>query len=180
MDGADIRALRKSRKLTLVEVARSLDRSVGWLSQVERDISTLSPDDARRMARSLGVAPSLLEPSDRTAPEEAGRIVRADRRRAIGFRLEGLVEELVSPDLTDPFEMIRAVFRAGSSMDVEVRRPTQEIGYVLSGRMDVTISGTTHSVGPGDSFRIREEPYRWAVPHEEDAVALWVISPPVY
>ncbi|MEL6481261.1 MAG: XRE family transcriptional regulator, partial [Pseudomonadota bacterium] len=32
----------------------------------------------------------------------------------------------------------------------------------------------------GDSFRIREEPFRWANPYEDPAVVVWVISPPVY
>ena len=36
--GADIRALRKARGLTLAELAQTLGRSVGWLSQVERDM----------------------------------------------------------------------------------------------------------------------------------------------
>jgi len=34
--GADLRALRKGRGLTLTELALRLGRSVGWLSQVER------------------------------------------------------------------------------------------------------------------------------------------------
>ncbi len=40
--GADLRSLRKSRRLTLEDVAGRLGKSVGWLSQVERDLS--SPD----------------------------------------------------------------------------------------------------------------------------------------
>ena len=37
--GADLRALRRARGLTLTELAGQIDRSVGWLSQVERDLS---------------------------------------------------------------------------------------------------------------------------------------------
>ena len=62
----------------------------------------------------------------------------------------------------------------------EILRPTQEVAYLVSGRLDVTISGRTHVIAAGDSFRIRNEPYRWANPHAEPAIALWVISPPVY
>ena len=36
--GADLRALRKSRGLTLQDMADAMGRSVGWLSQVERDL----------------------------------------------------------------------------------------------------------------------------------------------
>ena len=45
--GADLRALRKARGLTLSELATTLGRSVGWLSQVERDLSQPSISDLR-------------------------------------------------------------------------------------------------------------------------------------
>jgi len=35
--GADLRALRKARGMTLIALADALGKSVGWLSQVERD-----------------------------------------------------------------------------------------------------------------------------------------------
>ncbi|UWQ17748.1 helix-turn-helix domain-containing protein [Jannaschia sp. M317] len=180
MNGADLRALRKSRSLTLTALAEAMGRSVGWLSQVERDLSTLTPEDGRRMAATLGVAPSLLAVATEEAPGEAGRIVRADNRRVIGPRQDGLYETLVSPDLTDPFEIVHAVFDPGTESAPDIRRATQEIGYLLSGQLDLSINGAAYTVGPGDSFRIRDEPYSWSNPYETPAVAIWVISPPVY
>ena len=58
--GADLRALRKARGLTLSEIAAQLGRSVGWLSQVERDMSDPSISDLRQIAESLGVPMSML------------------------------------------------------------------------------------------------------------------------
>ena len=52
--GADLRALRKARGLTLTEMAEALDRSVGWLSQVERDKSEPTISDLRQIATGLG------------------------------------------------------------------------------------------------------------------------------
>ena len=48
--GSDIRALRRSRNWTLADLAEQLDRSVGWLSQVERNVSEPSLDDIRKIA----------------------------------------------------------------------------------------------------------------------------------
>ena len=48
--GADLRALRKSRGLTLSALSDQLGRSVGWLSQVERDMSEPSISDLRQIA----------------------------------------------------------------------------------------------------------------------------------
>ena len=48
--GSDIRALRRSRNWTLSDLANHLERSVGWLSQVERGVSEPALEDIRRIA----------------------------------------------------------------------------------------------------------------------------------
>jgi mannose-6-phosphate isomerase-like protein (cupin superfamily) len=91
-----------------------------------------------------------------------------------------LVEELLSPDLTDDFEMVHSTFEPGSEIGETVQRPTQEVGYLISGRLDLTIGDRCFTLDPGDSFRIRNTPFRWANPYDQPAVAVWVIAPPVY
>lgn len=177
--GADIRALRRARGMTLVALAEALGRSVGWLSQVERDLSEPSITDLRHLAKALDVSVSSLFRSD--GPDhEVGLIVRQDARRPIGSREVGLVEELLSPDLTDDFEVVHSTFEAGSELAEPVVRPTQEVGYIVSGRLDLWIAGQTYTLNAGDSFRIRGEPFRWMNPYSIPCVAIWVIAPPVY
>ena len=178
--GADLRALRKSRGLTLAELAERLGRSVGWLSQVERDISNPSISDLREIAAALGCSISMLFRHDAGPAHEAGYVVRRHARRQIGSDVAGLVEELLSPDLTDDFEMVHSTFQPRSRNDAPVSRPTQEVGYLVEGRLDIEIAGRLHHLEPGDSFRIRGEPFRWSNPHDAPAVAIWVIAPPVY
>ena len=177
--GADLRALRKARGMTLVALSEVLNRSVGWLSQVERDMSEPSITDLRQMAKALAVSVSSLFRS--AAPEhEQGLIVRADARRPIGSRTEGLVEELLSPDLTDDFEVVISTFEPGAELHEEVVRLTQEVGYIVSGRLQLWIAGSRYELSQGDSFRIRGQAYRWRNPHNSACSAIWVIAPPVY
>lgn len=178
--GRDLRALRKARGLTLADLATRLDRSVGWMSQVERDISVPSPAELTQLADALGVALATLRSATPVTQAEEGVIVRRDARRAIGHRAPGLVEELLSPDLTDEFEVVHSTFQPGAARKSPVTRPTQEVGYIVSGTLDITIAGVTHTLRPGDSFRLRGEPFRWANPSSEPCVAIWVIAPPVY
>ena len=178
--GADVRALRKSRGLTLTEMAEKLGRSVGWLSQVERDKSEPSISDLRHIAEVLGVPMSMLFGHSNAPAEEQGYVVRAGSRRPMGSHTEGLIEELLSPDLTDDFEMVHSTFQAHSSMQTPAQRPTQEVGYVISGKLDLRIGERQFTVGPGDSFRFRCELYQWTNPYDEPCVAIWVIAPPVY
>jgi len=177
--GADLRSLRKSRGLTLEALSGQLGKSVGWLSQVERDISQLDSADVQALALALDVPVSLF--SAPVAPgSEDGRVVRADARRAIGERAPGLIEELLSPDLTDSFEVVHSTFHPGSEIPHSVTRETAELGVMIAGRLDIWLGGEKFIVGAGDSFRVRGETLRWANPYDTPAVAVWVISPPVY
>lgn len=178
--GADLRALRRARGLTLERLAGDLGRSVGWLSQVERDLSEPSITDLRHIARALGVPVSLLFGQAQAPAEESGYIVRHSARRQIGSGTAGLVEELLSPDLTDDFEMVHSTFAPQSRIGEVVTRPTQEVGYMISGRLDLVIAGRRFTVSAGDSFRIRGEPFEWINPYDTPATAIWVIAPPVY
>ena len=178
--GADLRALRKTRGLTLSELSEQLGRSVGWLSQIERDLSDLSVSDLREIAVALDVSVSMFFNHSPAPAEEAGYIVRAGARRPVGTSPAGLIEELLSPDLTDDFEMVHSTFKPGCIITKPVTRPTQEVGYVVSGKLDLTINGKRFTVAEGDSFRIRGEPFCYANPYDETAIAIWVIAPPVY
>jgi len=178
--GADLRALRRARGRTLSDLASALGRSVGWLSQVERNISAPSIDDLRDLARTLGVPLSMFFGHAPAPAEELGHVVRAGARRRVGGAPAGLLEELLSPDLTDAFEVVLSTFAPGARLLQSVIRPTQELGYLISGRLDICIGEHSFTLDPGDSFRIRGESYCWANPHDESAVAIWVIAPPVY
>jgi len=178
--GADLRALRKARGLTLEAVGDTLGKSVGWISQVERDLSSPLHDDLKAFARLYDVPLSLLFGAAVAAPAEAGRIVRAPARRPIGDGASGLVEELLSPDLTDDFEVIHSTFAPGATLTTPTERPTQEVAYLVSGQLRLWLADDVFDLTPGDSFRIRGEAYRWHNPGDTPAIAIWVIAPPVY
>ncbi|QMU57155.1 MAG: cupin domain-containing protein [Boseongicola sp.] len=178
--GRDLRALRKSRGKTLMDVAAAVERSVGWLSQVERDMSEPTMEEIKTLAAVLNVSVSTFFGRAPAPAGEEGIVVRKNARRPIGKKAEGLLEELLSPDLTDDFEVVHSTFAPGAERSDPITRPTQELGVIISGHLEVTIDGKTHALNPGDSFRVRGEPLRWANRTNEPCVAIWVIAPPVY
>ena len=178
--GADIRALRKSRSMTLIEFAAKLDRSVGFVSQIERGISEPSINDLRTIARIFDVPISLFFGENKGDPDEARHIVRAGSRRSLGSSEGKLLEELLSPDLGGSFEIVRSEFAAGAELLESQMRETEESGYVIAGTFEIEISGKWYILQPGDSFRFVHEPHRWRNRQSEPAIVIWVISPPVY
>lgn len=177
--GADIRALRKGRGLTLEALAEQLGKSVGFLSQVERGLSTPSLDDLRAIAQLFDIPLSFFLAPHAAAPEEAGLILRQENRRQIGDE-HNLSEELLSPDLSGSFEMLRSVFAPHAKSHEILSRPTEESGFIVSGQFDLWIDGTWHHLKAGDSFRFKDAQMQWANPGEDECVIIWVIAPPVY
>ena len=178
--GADIRALRKSRSMTLIEFAEKLDRSVGFVSQIERGKSEPSINDLRTIAKIFDVPISFFFGEHDSDPAEARHIVRAGSRRTLGSTEGRLIEELLSPDLGGSFEIVRSEFAPGAELPQPQLRPTEEAGYVISGIFEIEISGKWHTLHVGDSFRFAHEPHRWRNRQQEPAIVIWVISPPVY
>lgn len=178
--GADIRALRKSRSITLVDFANALDRSVGFVSQIERGLSEPSIQDLRNIAAMFDVPVSFFFGEHSGDENEARYIVRGGERRKLGNPEAGLIEELLSPDLGGSFEMIRSEFAPGASLDDPQQRDTEESGYVISGTFEIEISGIWHTLNEGDSFRFAGEPYRWRNTSKQHAILIWAVSPPVY
>lgn len=178
--GADLRAVRKARGLTLSRLALEVGRSIGWLSQVERGLTEPTIDDLRRLARALDQPISFFFGPADGPPEERGHVVRAGRRRVLGTVAGGLLEELLSPDLGGSFELLRSTFHPGAAVHEELQRPTEEAGYVVSGEFEICIGGRTFRLGPGDSFRLAREPFRWRNPGSVPCIVIWVIAPPVF
>lgn len=178
--GADIRALRKSRSMTLTEFADALDRSVGFVSQIERGISDPSINDLRTIAKIFDVPISFFFGENEGDPDEARYVVRAGSRRSLGTTEGRLIEELLSPDLGGSFEIVRSEFAPGAELPEPLLRETEEAGYVISGTFEIEISGKWHTLHEGDSFRYSHEPHRWKNTTDKPAIVIWVISPPVY
>ncbi|MEM1364239.1 MAG: XRE family transcriptional regulator [Pseudomonadota bacterium] len=178
--GADIRAFRSVRDVTLADLANAVQRSVGWLSQIERGQREPAISDLRKIAAHFDVPLSFFFRNDEADAGEHGIVVRKDLRAALGSQHDGLIEELLSPNLSGEFEMLRSTFAAGAQSEWVQARPTQEGGYVVSGELTLEIGAKHFALKAGDSFQFENETYRWSNPTDEDAVAIWVISPPVY
>ncbi|WP_018688259.1 helix-turn-helix domain-containing protein [Ahrensia kielensis] len=178
--GDDVRALRKARSMTITELAEKLGRSIGWVSQVERGQTNPSIPDIRSLAEIFEIPVSFLFRNELADDAERGFVVRKDARASFGNRQDGLVEQLLSPDLSGDFEIIHSTFEPHSQSAWIKARPTQEAGYLMSGTLTLRFKDRSFVLNAGDSFQFQNEKYQWSNDGDEPAVAVWVISPPVY
>ncbi|MDA0997956.1 MAG: XRE family transcriptional regulator [Proteobacteria bacterium] len=181
--GGQIRDLRKARGLTLETLAARIDRSVGYVSQVERGLSLLTIPNLKAIAQALGVGVNWFFQGDAPAPEgERGLIVRHENRRRLNFPGTGVSEELLSPGLSGAFEMILGRYKPGAeSGDAKYARFGEEGGVVLEGELELILDTSTHRLRAGDAFTFPlATPHKSRNPTDRETVVLWVISPPSY
>ncbi len=181
--GEQVRDLRKARGITLQELAGSIGRSVGYVSQIERNLSIISIPVLKEIADALGVTINWFFQGAALAPaEERDYIVRRDHRRRLDFTGSGVVEELMSPNLTGAFEMILGTFAPGAASGADkYARPGEVGGYLISGSLQLEIGDKSFAIRPGDAFTYPStEPHRCWNDGDEDAAVLWVLTPPSY
>lgn len=179
--GGEIRALRKARGVTLTELAAASGLSVGYLSLLERDRSTPSIKALHAVSRALGVTISWFFEANDVAEEERDLVVRRARRRRLDYSA-GVVDELLSPNLTGALELLSCRFPPGASSGEEpYTHSGEEAGVVLRGRLELWVDGRSVTLEAGDSFGFRSAlPHRYRNPGPDEAEVIWAITPPSY
>lgn len=179
--GGQIRELRKIKKLTLTQLAQAAEISVGYLSQIERNQSKLPIGVLKKLSDVLGVHMNWFFNGNMQAPsEERNIIVRKARRRRLTFTGLGIVEELLSPNLAGPLELLLSTVEPGADSG-EYSHDGNEAGIVIAGELDLWVDGRRFRLEEGDSFSFDStSQHRCANPGKVPAKVVWVITPPHY
>lgn len=179
--GGQIRELRKIKKLTLTQLAQATGISVGYLSQIERNQSRLPIGILKKLADALGVHMNwFFNGNSNATPDERDLIVRKANRRRLTFTGLGIVEELLSPNLSGPLELLLSTIEPGADSG-EYSHDGNEAGILISGRLDLWVDGKHFKLEAGDSFSFSStSQHRCANPGKVPAQVVWVITPPHY
>ena len=181
-DGRQLHELRRARGLTLKELSIASGLSIGLLSQLERGISAPTIRSLQAVSKALKIPPSwFFQTQDGAEPGEQSIIVRQGRGRLMAFS-DDFRKELVTPDLSGALEgLLVTIEPGGSSGPRPYHHPGEEMGFVLSGEMELWVEEVRYHLQTGDSFRFRSErPHRFANPGAKPARVLWVVTPPFY
>ncbi|MCK1623378.1 cupin domain-containing protein [Bradyrhizobium sp. 160] len=179
--GGQIRELRKIKKLTLTQLAQAAGISVGYLSQIERNQSKLPIGILKKLSDVLGVHMNwFFNGNLQAAPDERDVIVRKAHRRRLTFTGLGIAEELLSPNLAGPLELLLSTIEPGADSG-EYSHDGNEAGILIAGRLDLWVDGKRFQLEEGDSFSFSStSQHRCANPGKVPAKVVWVITPPHY
>lgn len=180
-DGSEIRTLRKVRRMSLTEFSEKVGLSVGYLSQIERNISVPSVKALTAIARALDVTVGWFFSGGRAGPsDEKGFVVRRDNRRRIIFR-DGFVDYLLSPSLDGKLELVLTHFKSGASTGEPFTHLGEEGGMVLQGRLEITAGDRQFIIEEGDSFTFSSTaPHAYRNVYDGETIVMYALTPPTY
>jgi len=175
--GERIKMLRQAKSLTQEELATRAGLTKGFISQVERNLTSLSVESL------IGILDAL--------DEKPSNFFNGAFDEKIVFRFRDRVElereDVKRFQILVPAAQNRLMDPALLELDVGERTPEEEphegeeFGFVLAGGVEVVLGGKPHRVKRGECFYFKATKRHCIVNRrKKKSVVLWVSSPPYF
>jgi transcriptional regulator with XRE-family HTH domain len=177
--GARLRARRLERGLTMAEVAERTGLTTGFISQLERDLTSASLSSLYRICAALGI-----RVGDLIDDVPSGRLIRRDEQARRSLAMGDAEHLLLSSGQERRFHVTEShIPPGGSAGDEFYTLPADvELVYVLRGSLELRVRDEVHELAEGDTLTYSpRDPHTWRNPSEtEEAVVLWTALPNPY
>jgi transcriptional regulator with XRE-family HTH domain len=179
--GASLRAERLRQGLSLRETARRLGISASALSQIETGKAHPSVGKLFDIVNLLNVSVDGLlagEPVVARGGEGFVSLQRAGEHETLELE-SGVRWRRLTAGSFPGVEFLHVEYPPGGSSSGDgtfMRHAGQEFGYVLSGRLTISVGFDAHELGPGDSISFpATTPHRLSNGGSEAAQVIWCI-----
>jgi transcriptional regulator with XRE-family HTH domain len=204
MIGPKVRSAREAQNMSLRELARRIDMSPSFVSQLEHNKAKPSVGTLYALVEALGVSMDQLmsrepgvpgpdvgvvngdkttsfdddrEPLAREWPAVKQPLQPVDSRARIQF--PGVLWERLTQAPDPHVDFLHVEYSPGSSScppDDMMRHGGHEYGFVLFGRLELQVGFDKYTVRPGDAVSFDSmTPHRLSNPHDEPCRAIWVV-----
>lgn len=179
--GVNIKRLREGKNITLRELARKLNISASFLSQIETGKASPSLVTLKNIADSLQATVGSLIGEDQ--PQDDNIVVRENERKVLEHVGEGVkINLLTSPNPNKQMEpLLFKLDEKASSGSSMYKHYGQEFILVLKGAMEITLNDTKYHLKKGDSIYFNSSvSHSFNNIHKGATEALWVVTPPTF
>lgn len=174
--GNKIRELRMLKGLTQEELADRAELSKGFISQVERDLTSPSIATLIDILQCLGTD---LKTFFNDSADEQVVFHKTDYFEKEDKELGNKIEWIIPNAQKNMMEPILLTLSPGGATYPDNPHEGEEFGFVLSGQISVVIDGKTYKAQKGESFYF-EPKYKHYIESKKGAQILWVSAPPSF
>lgn len=169
--GERLRTRRQQLRLTLKEVALGSGLSVGFISQIERGITSPSLSSLVSVARVLRMEVSELL----AQPKPQGPLTRHDERPVYAVSPNSLAYERISSSFEGSVLRSVLIHEPPGHRSEPIAHEGEEMFYVLEGAVTVEVAGERNVLETGDSLHFQSTKIHSSWNHTDDpATILWV------
>ena len=175
--GERIKNLRQMSSLTQEELAARANLTKGFISQVERDLTSISLDSLVQILEALdeNISDFFRETSqEKMVYREKDRVpIEKERIESFEFLVPGATNRRLEPVLL--------TLKQGQATAKEKPHEGEEFGFVLQGRVSLRFGKEITKLKKGECFYLWAEKEHWLEnTSSRNAVILWITSPPYF
>ncbi len=163
--GLKIKELRTAKKFTLKYLSEETNLSIGFLSQLERGMTSVAVDSLAKIANVLEV--NVLDFFDYPKESNKSCITRSYDRKYTAIDSE-IIQYTLNKD-TFAYDMLPRIqeimpHKYNDAEDIELySHDGEEFIYVLEGILTLNVDNTVTDLYPGDSAHIKStSPHNWS------------------
>lgn len=173
--GNKIKQLRIEKGLTQEELADRAELSKGFISQLERDLTSPSIATLIDILQCLG---TNLNEFFSEAPDEQIVFHEEDFFIKEDTELKNTIEWIIPNAQKNMMEPIRLTLAPGGSTYRDVPHEGEEFGYVLQGNIQIHVGKKVYHAKKGESFYFTPYSEHYITAENTGAKIIWVSTPP--
>ena len=165
--GEKIKELRNKQGLTQEELADRAELSKGFISQLERDMTSPSIATLEDLLQCLGTTLGEFFMEE----QEEEQIVFTEYKNQIKWIIPNAQKNCMEP--------IHLILEKGGETCLDNPHEGEEFGYVLKGKVEIHLGKRSYIAKKGDAFYYKADKTHYLKGIEQTEL-IWVTSPPSF
>lgn len=174
--GNKLKELRVLKGLTQEELADRSELSKGFISQLERNLTSPSITTLMDILQCLGTS---IGEFFNEAPDEQIVFGKQDYFVKVDTEYKNEIKWIIPNAQKNTMEPIYLTLEAGGSTCLDTPHEGEEFGYILQGTVSIHLGNKTYKAKKGESFYYTADKTHF-LSSKSGAVLIWVSSPPSF
>ena len=174
--GNKLKELRVLKGLTQEELADRSELSKGFISQLERNLTSPSITTLMDILQCLGTS---IGEFFNEAPDEQIVFGKQDYFVKVDTEYKNEIKWIIPNAQKNTIEPIYLTLQAGGSTCPDTPHEGEEFGYVLKGKVEIHLGKKSYIAKKGDAFYYKADKTHYLKGIEQTEL-IWVTSPPSF
>lgn len=176
--GEKVKALRSQKKMTLKELSEQTNLSIGFLSQLERGLTSIATDTLASIAQVFDVELSYFFMKSRSISRP---VTRSYEKELYSICTSGCIQYNLSNNIKNKNMLPRLIEILPNNTDEDIQsymHEGEEYIYILEGTLTIFLREEQYELYPGDSIHYHSsDNHNWAN-YTNKMVKMLVVSTP--